>query len=150
MNTIKCLFTKPNSPPVVFIPPIFLDEQAMQRLATELGFRYIIINGSAISIKEDLFDHLSNELNFPEYFGHNWDALLDCLRDLDSWLPAKGYVLFYKNPNNLIMKSLSEFKTFLEIVEEASEFWNSQGVRFMLIVEGNEDLIKLLSNHNLS
>ena len=31
--------------------------------------------------KEELFIQLSNKLNLPDYFGFNWDALFDCLRD---------------------------------------------------------------------
>jgi len=115
-------------------------------MAYEVDLRFFKINGSSISSEEELFDHLSFELHFPDYFGRNWNALLDCLRDLDSWIPAKGYVLLYKNPKKLMTKSLADFKIFLEIVEEASEFWNSQGVRFLLIVEVNEDLKKLLTD----
>ncbi len=35
--------------------------------------------------KEKLLSVLAAKLRFPTYFGHNWDALEECLRDL-SWL----------------------------------------------------------------
>lgn len=35
--------------------------------------------------KEKLLNILSEKLRFPRYFGHNWDALEECLGDL-SWL----------------------------------------------------------------
>jgi RNAse (barnase) inhibitor barstar len=39
--------------------------------------------------KRDLLRALAQRLNFPGYFGHNWDALEECLCDL-SWLKAPG------------------------------------------------------------
>src|SRR5262245_61999436 len=40
-----------------------------------------------IRSKEKLLAILADKLHFPRYFGYNWDALEECLRDL-SWLPA--------------------------------------------------------------
>lgn len=37
--------------------------------------------------KTELFTRIASALIFPDWFGHNWDALADCLGDL-SWLPA--------------------------------------------------------------
>lgn len=37
--------------------------------------------------KAEMFKRTAFSLTFPEWFGHNWDALADCLSDL-SWLPA--------------------------------------------------------------
>lgn len=39
--------------------------------------------------KRDLLRALARGLNFPGYFGNNWDALEECLCDL-SWLKAPG------------------------------------------------------------
>jgi hypothetical protein len=40
-----------------------------------------------VETKEALLDELYKGLRLPEYFGENWDALDECIRDL-SWLPA--------------------------------------------------------------
>lgn len=32
-------------------------------------------------------------LRFPAFYGGNWDALDECLRGLDTWWPAAGWVL---------------------------------------------------------
>jgi len=46
--------------------------------------------------KRDLLRALASGLKFPNYFGHNWDALEECLNDL-SWLGQQsGIVLIHK------------------------------------------------------
>jgi len=42
---------------------------------------------AGITDREQLFEAFAAQLDFPDYFGRNWDALYDCLTDLD-WLPA--------------------------------------------------------------
>jgi Barstar (barnase inhibitor) len=42
--------------------------------------------------KEKLLSVLATKLRFPSYFGHNWDALEECLRDL-SWLSDQPRVV---------------------------------------------------------
>ena len=37
---------------------------------------------AGISDKRDLFDFYSKSFRFPDRFGRNWDALLDCLKDI--------------------------------------------------------------------
>jgi RNAse (barnase) inhibitor barstar len=40
-----------------------------------------------IRSKQKLLNVLADKLQFPHYFGNNWDALEECLGDL-SWLPG--------------------------------------------------------------
>jgi len=66
------------------IPPgpfLFSEDPAAYRAAGALVVR---IPAKARG-KEKLLSVLAAKLRFPGYFGHNWDALEECLRDL-SWL----------------------------------------------------------------
>ena len=44
--------------------------------------------------KEQLLNHVATALHFPKDFGHNWDALEECLTDIE-WVDADGYVIYY-------------------------------------------------------
>ena len=40
-----------------------------------------VLDGRACRTRAAFFTEAARVLDFPDYFGHNWDALLDCLRD---------------------------------------------------------------------
>lgn len=44
--------------------------------------------------KKSLLDEISVKFSFPNYFGHNWDALVDCLCDL-SWIKQYNISLIH-------------------------------------------------------
>ena len=41
-----------------------------------------VVDGRACRTRAAFFTEAARVLDFPGYFGHNWDALADCLRDL--------------------------------------------------------------------
>ena len=51
---------------------------------------------AGIRSKVELLQSLANAGRFPEYFGRNWDDLLDCLRDL-SWISNKSVVIVHSD-----------------------------------------------------
>ena len=65
---------------------------ASSLLKPPAGFALRTIQGTHCRTSSGLFQEFAQALDFPDYFGHNWDALEECLADLE-WLPAKGYVL---------------------------------------------------------
>ena len=64
------------------------------------------INGEQIETEDHLFRAVAKEMQFPDYFGMNWDAFDECLRDME-WLPSKGYVLFFRGAEQFWQQSSS-------------------------------------------
>jgi len=83
-----------------------------------------IIKGRHCKTPASLFAEFAGVLEFPDYFGHNWDALEDCLTDLE-WLPAKGYILLITDAAHVLSNDEEEYETFLEILRDAGEAWGN-------------------------
>lgn len=64
--------------------------------------------------KEKLLSVLAAKLRFPSYFGHNWDALEECLRDL-SWLSEQPRVVIVHKafPFSAAGDSLATYQSIL-------------------------------------
>jgi RNAse (barnase) inhibitor barstar len=116
--------------------------QTLETIAERLGFCFVHLSGLQVVDKSSLLEVLAERLMFPSYFGHNWDALLDSLRDLE-WIPAQGYIVLYENPSLLYQTTYEDLVTFLEIVISASEFWSDRQVPFHLFLTEGEALTKL-------
>ncbi len=88
------------------------------------GLALKVIKGRLCKTPATLFAEFARVLDFPDYFGHNWDALEECLTDLE-WLPAKGYILLVTDAAQVLSNDDTEYETFLEILCDAGEAWGS-------------------------
>ncbi|MDN3352858.1 barstar family protein [Actinomadura sp. DC4] len=87
------------------------------------GWRVFWLDGTGLRDKRTLLDRCAVEFSLPSYFGHNWDALQDCLNDL-SWAPtASGYLVVYDHWQDLADADPSVHGTLLEIFEAAIAYW---------------------------
>jgi RNAse (barnase) inhibitor barstar len=94
----------------------------------------IEVDLSHCTSKSDLLEALARALHFPDWFGHNWDALADCLMDL-SWLPARRYSLTLLHPEKLFQTNPDVLDTALIILDEAATFWEEDGIGFSVMVQ---------------
>jgi hypothetical protein len=89
------------------------------------------IRGGKCRTAAGLFDEFAAALQFPWYFGGNWDALDECLSDLE-WLPADGYALFVADAVAVLAdEPAGQFRTFCDVLHAAAANWSGpdHGVR---------------------
>lgn len=76
--------------------------------------------GASVATKNDLFAALGRGLAFPDYFGNNWDALDEVLRDLH-WVAAHRIVIAHDRLPNL---AETDLRTYLDILIGVVEGWH--------------------------
>jgi RNAse (barnase) inhibitor barstar len=74
-----------------------------------------------VSNVADLMQSIADALSFPAYFGRNWNALCDCLRDFH-WTDKKNIVLIH---NDLPVLANDDFRIYIGILRDAIIDWKS-------------------------
>lgn len=82
-----------------------------------------IIRGQRCTTKESLFQEFAAALQFPYYFGHNWDAFDECIADL-YWISASNYVFLITNFNKVLVNSTKDLNIFLDMLKDAMSQWD--------------------------
>lgn len=93
--------------------------------------------------RDETLEAIGRSLGFPEWFGHNWDALADCLLDL-GWRPAEGYVVILEHCDGLHARAEADFVTLMQVFQNAANEWREQGVPFWCLVDMQADGIAWL------
>lgn len=65
------------------LPVHFATEDAAEELRSDPLLRVREISLGPTPTREELLAAIAEALVLPDYFGHNWDALEECLQDLE-------------------------------------------------------------------
>ena len=74
-----------------------------------------VVDGRASRTRAAFFEEVARVLDFPPYFGGNWDALVDCLRDV----AAADLVVAHAH-ELLTAEEPSQFVILLDIMARAA------------------------------
>ncbi|MEV6779074.1 barstar family protein [Streptomyces syringium] len=80
------------------------------------------LDGAKMLDADGVFEQFWEALRFPDYFGWNWPALSDCLRDLQ-WLPASQYLVVVESSSLVLSGSEAERGTLFRVLQRAAEEW---------------------------
>lgn len=86
---------------------------------------------AAVHSKGEFLAIMAQVLAAPDWFGHNWDALVDVLCDL-SWHPSSGYVLLLCGGDARLGLSDSDHEIVTDIFADTVSYWKSQGKPFWI------------------
>ena len=110
--------------------------QASQE-AERNGFRIFNVDlGPNVGNKQELFERLKSGLGLPEYFGANWDALEESLRDFEIEQNT-GFLLVFRSADALLGLSGSDRHTLASILEETARFWERERIPFSCVFVGS-------------
>lgn len=78
---------------------------------------------------------LGEALDFPDYYGRNWDAAWDCLTELD-W-PADRLLAVRLPIDAGCTVCETDLAIFLELLDDACRHWAERGRALCLLVESD-------------
>lgn len=102
------------------------------------GTTYVArLDGRQMLDPDSVFQQFYDRLRLPDYFGWNWDALSDCLRDL-RWLPADRYVVIVEAAHQVLSGDTSARPLLFRTLRQAALHWSCtqqpEGVRLSKLV----------------
>ena len=87
--------------------------------------RYVaVLRGERMQDYKSLYQEIAAALQFPYYFGNNWNALDECLKDLD-WLSVKIFIIGITNSEFILSQEGSDAcYSFGAFLKETCEVWS--------------------------
>jgi RNAse (barnase) inhibitor barstar len=116
-----------------------------------------VIRGWKCSTYEALHNEVAAALQFPNYYGENWNAMDECITDLE-WMPADWYLIHVSAIEDVLPGDEESFSIFLRILLDAGKGWANPEMRglanteeavkkpFNVIISGTEEGLFRLRN----
>jgi len=76
-----------------------------------------------VRTKDELLERIASELQFPDWFGNNWDALEDCFTE------ARGYFQF----RDYESIGADDLGVLVDVLASSAEYWAERGEPFFAI-----------------
>jgi RNAse (barnase) inhibitor barstar len=120
-----------------------------EQVLAELGVTARVLDGKLMRTKAGLIDEFASRLAFPDYFGRNWDALADCLADLD-WLRGLAYAFVIHRASELLAdEPPAQISAFFQLIEQTAaqwaqpvslgEAWDRSAIPFHLLLDDSAE-----------
>jgi hypothetical protein len=87
-----------------------------------------------LTTKTAMLKAVSKALKFPDYFGHNWDAMEECLTDM-SW-HAGAVVLLIEKAAIPEAEAPKDWTVLLAILADSARYWQAEGRSFAVFLQG--------------
>jgi hypothetical protein len=101
-------------------------EDYMNSLRAGGGMYVAVLRGDRMQTFKSLYQEVAAALQFPYYFGNNWNALDECIKDLEwLWLSAKTFVIGITSSELILSReSNDDSYAFGVLLKETCEFFS--------------------------
>ena len=128
--------------PDVYVLEKRIPVEEIAQLAQANNIHFFHLRGNRIHTDSDLFREAMKVMRFPDYFGKNWNALLDCMRDLSFWWPSSnGNLVLYDDFENLAKTKPEGFRIAVEVFQGVVESWRGTDTPMYVLLIGDKSLL---------
>lgn len=93
----------------------------------------LLVDLKGVRSKKVLLERLATSLKLPKHFGHNWDALADCLMD-DAWAKRASYTVVVLDSAAATERFGDDWNTLTDILGETCVWWNEHEKPFHVVL----------------
>ena len=111
------------------------------KLQYELQPRAVVrmLRGKNMTSSSALFNECAAALQFPCYFGNNWNAFDECIADLE-WLPGDRYLIAIVDGRSVLRDQPDELEVFFRLLRSVAQEWReTRGIRFEVLMHCTVD-----------
>jgi|SRR5882672_577613 len=105
----------------------------LRAAARHAGIAWHDLDLAGVLDREGFLRRCAGVFELPDHFGHNWDALHECLLDL-AGSGTPGAVVYWHRGTELAKRAPEVVKTALEILLETATHWGASGRVFLVAV----------------
>jgi len=98
------------------------------------GWTHVELDLGGVSDKPAFMDRCVRALDLPDWFGRNWDALADCLRDLSWAPPARGRLVVVSGWQEYARSAPHDWGIAQEVFTEATEHWRGGDTELQVVL----------------
>jgi hypothetical protein len=97
---------------------------SLDELLPASGSVYVVrLDGQGMPDEMSVFQQFCESLKFPEYFGWNWNAFYDCLRDLQ-WLSSDRHIVIIESAESVLSEDGVAREEFFRALWRAGQRWS--------------------------
>jgi RNAse (barnase) inhibitor barstar len=112
-----------------------LPVDVIEHIVDALGWRLLPLDGTEVATKDDFLEQCAEVFGLPEWFGMNWDALEECLSELE--LETPGLLVLWSSWGEFAGAEPEDFATALDILQTAAGTWAQDGVKGGVLFVGD-------------
>ncbi len=117
-------------------PPYFVpcqDEEDLVRGLEEAGFDVRLLDGTELVDEVSLLTAIGETFGFPDYYGGNWDAYLDCIGDIAE-SAGSPLALVWSNSDRLLAADPRIFTRAVHILLDSASDLAASDAKFQFEV----------------
>ena len=112
-----------------------LSVDVIEHIVDGLGWRLVPLDGSDVADKDAFLEQCAMVFGLPEWFGMNWDALEECLGELE--LETPGLVVLWSSWGEFAQAEPEDFAIAVDILSTAAQSWAQDGVQGGVLFVGD-------------